>query len=182
MNPCSIGHTHNNFSTPCQGSLVSSDSASSSASQPREQPVLPSTYSPCHPNIARGPCTTEAQLRDAYSLSATTEPSTGLPWNPTESQCSHCRDQPLSLSKTMAAKELCTSKYRACDQGKSRLEGSATDGLSNPVPTSHPTHQHHHTPIQNATVIAETTVRAEQRILETMTPGRKEIGPCPMSK
>lgn len=36
------------------------------------------------------------------------------------------------------------------------------------------THQHHHTPVQDATVVAEATVRAEQGILHAVAPVRAE--------
>lgn len=39
---------------------------------------------------------------------------------------------------------------------------------------THPpaTHQHHHTPVQDASVVAKAAVRAEQRILQAVAPGR----------
>lgn len=36
----------------------------------------------------------------------------------------------------------------------------------------HATHQHHHTPVQDPTIVAKATVRAEQRILQAVAPGR----------
>lgn len=39
-------------------------------------------------------------------------------------------------------------------------------------PSHHPTHQHHHTPIQDAAVVAEATVRTKQRILQAVAAGR----------
>lgn len=45
------------------------------------------------------------------------------------------------------------------------------------LPHPHPTHQHYHTPIQDASVVAEATVRAEQRILQAMAPDKVENRP-----
>ena len=47
-----------------------------------------------------------------------------------------------------------------------------------PAPRRHPTYQHHHTPIQDATVVVEATVGAEQRVLQAVAPGKQEWAPA----